>query len=141
MGTHEYTSVLQRAEQLEQHLLDVNQEFGTLQEIYRTVRREFEALEAQNDALKSHCTDLESQHRHVLRINIDLQKKHDAASNDAQKWRESCKKAQADALAVRKEKETQDKAMAELMERERVFRHRTHVNKMAVSVHSCKETL
>jgi chromosome segregation ATPase len=139
--TREYPRLLQRVEQLQRQFLDANKEHYALKADHGALQWEHDALEAQHAALKSDCTNLESQRNKTQRKYTELQKEYETVTCDAQQWKESCKKARADILAVRKEKATQDEAMAELAEREREFRHRAHANKMAVSVHSFPEAL
>jgi hypothetical protein len=108
-------------EQLRCQVLTVNEERDALGVDYRALQQKHAALEAKHAALKSYCIELKSQ-------------------RSKSQWKERCEKAQADALAVRMEKEIyNNKVMMKLAElRERDFERHTHANKIAVGVHSCQ---
>ncbi|KAJ8591786.1 hypothetical protein M405DRAFT_813805 [Rhizopogon salebrosus TDB-379] len=117
--------------QLKCQVMTVNEERDALRVNYRALQQKDAALEAQHAALKSDCIKLKNQRSKSRSTLKDLLGMYDTAASDAQRWKESCKKAQADALAVLKEKEIHDKVMEKLAEREREFKRCAHATKIA----------
>jgi hypothetical protein len=124
--------------QLKCQVMTVNEERDALRVNYRALQQKDATLEAQHAALKSDCIKLKNQRSESRSTSKDLLGMYETAASDAQRWKESCKKAQADALAMLKEKEIHDKVMEKLAEREREFKRCAHATKIAVGVHSCQ---
>ncbi|KAG0709470.1 hypothetical protein DFH29DRAFT_993607 [Suillus ampliporus] len=133
--TREYATELKRVrsrlEQLQRQYIDISKEHDALEDEFLDLQREHTVLEEQHADLKSERTTHESERHKAERSRAQLQKKYEAAENEAQTWRENCRIAQKDVQKAQKKKEEQDEEMKKLAERERDFEHRAHRNKVA----------
>ncbi|OJA09746.1 hypothetical protein AZE42_01468 [Rhizopogon vesiculosus] len=116
---------------LQHQLEQLQHQVSVTREKHDTLKVNHQALRLEHADLRSCCTNLESQHNKAQRTSMNFQKKHEAAASDAQQWRESCMKAQADARAARKATKARDEVISGLVDMEIESQRRAHRNKVA----------